>query len=250
MAEKFANNFSTLLNGAINNSVTSLVVDSVTGAPAVNWRLKIDDELMLVTAVSTLTLTVTRGIEGTTAASHADDSVVTHVLTAGALDQAIGAGTSFPGSPLTSDRYFRTDRGLHYYYDGTRWLTVNEYEMGIGWAEAAAALSATTTVARWPVRQDYGIYLTRWNVVTFQTNGTPASNNMTVVLARVNASNTANTIASFVTSSDTASNWVNHDQTINDVLDSSARSLRVVATEAGTVTGFIVAETVAYRLIG
>lgn len=33
------------------------------------------------------------------------------------------AGSSFPGSPSTGDRYFRTDRGIEYFYDGTRWLS-------------------------------------------------------------------------------------------------------------------------------
>jgi hypothetical protein len=223
---------------------------SATGAPAVNFRIRVDDELMLVTGVSTNTFTVTRGIEGTSAAAHADGALVTHVLTAGSLGQAIGAGTAFPGSPLTGDRFYRSDRSLHYFYDGTRWLTVNEYEMGIGWAEIATAMTATGTMHRWPVRQDYGMYLTRWNVVTFQSNATPASNNMTVVLARVNSANTATQISTFSTSTDTQSNWVSHDQAINAVLDSSARILRTVATEAGTVTGFLCAETIAYRLIG
>jgi hypothetical protein len=165
----------------------------------------------------------------------------------------ISSGTSFPGSPSNNDLFYRTDRDLLYFYDGTRWLTVAEYDLGVGWVDTAAALSGTNTLARWPVRQDYGMYLTRWNVVTFMTNGTPASNNMTVVLARVNSSNIATTIASFVNNDavlDAASTWGNHDQAIGAVLDSGARSLRVVATEAGTVTGFICAESVAYRLIG
>lgn len=87
MAENFANNYSTALDGAINNSQTTFDVLSVSGAPAVNFRIKVENELMLVTGVSSLTFTVTRGIEGTTAASHADGTLVTHVLTAGAIAQ-------------------------------------------------------------------------------------------------------------------------------------------------------------------
>jgi hypothetical protein len=137
-------------------------------------------------------------------------------------------GTSFPGSPANNDKYFRTDRDLLYFYDGTRWLTVHEYD----------------------VRQDDGMDLTRWNIVTFQTNGTPASNFRTVAFTRLTGANAATDVASFATSSDTASNWVNHDQAINAVLDSSARSIRTVATETGTVTGFIAAQSLSYRLIG
>jgi hypothetical protein len=169
---------------------------------------------------------------------------------AGSGGSGISSGTSFPGSPSNNDIFYRTDRDLLYFYDGTRWLTVNEYDMGPGWVDTAAALSGTNTLARWPVRQDYGMYLTRWSAVTFQTNGTPGTNFMTVVLARLDAANAANTEGSFTTNADTASNWVNHDQALNVVLNSSARSIRSVATESGAVTGFICAETLHYRLIG
>ncbi len=81
MAEHFANDIATTLNGAINNSVTSVVVTSNTGFPTSNFRVRVEDELMLVTANGSTTWTVTRGVEGTTAASHADTTAVTHVLT-------------------------------------------------------------------------------------------------------------------------------------------------------------------------
>ena len=37
------------------------------------------------------------------------------------------AGSSFPGSKATNDRYYRTDLGLEFYWDGTRWLTTTLY---------------------------------------------------------------------------------------------------------------------------
>lgn len=85
MAENFANNYKTFLDGSIDNSQTSIVVASDTGSPSVNFRIRIDDELMIVTAKAGATFTVTRGAEGTTAAAHNDDASVTGVLTAGAL---------------------------------------------------------------------------------------------------------------------------------------------------------------------
>lgn len=91
MAENFANTYQTTINdsGGISDSDTSLIVASVTGAPAVNFRIKIDSELILVTNIATLTFTITRGIEGTTPASHSDGATVTHVLTAGGLATTI-----------------------------------------------------------------------------------------------------------------------------------------------------------------
>jgi len=59
----------TTLNGAINSSVTSVVVTTAITIP-INSVLKVDTEQMLVTAVSGATLTVTRAYNGTTAAAH------------------------------------------------------------------------------------------------------------------------------------------------------------------------------------
>jgi hypothetical protein len=104
MAENFANEYQTTLNGAINNSTTSVVVTSDTGAPAANFRIRVDDEYMLVTAKSGTTFTVTRGVEGSTAASHSDGATVTHVLTAGGLSQALSeSGSTSQMDQLTGD---------------------------------------------------------------------------------------------------------------------------------------------------
>jgi hypothetical protein len=87
MTENFSNEYQTQLNGAIDDDDTTLVVDSDTGSPDVNFRIKIDDEYMLVTGKASTTFTVTRGVEGSTPAAHSDNAVVTHVLTAGALNE-------------------------------------------------------------------------------------------------------------------------------------------------------------------
>lgn len=84
--ELFANNANNSLNGAINNSVTSLDVNSASQFPSDgNFRIIIDSEILLVTAVSTNTFTVIRGQEGTAAASHSDGASVVQILTAGSV---------------------------------------------------------------------------------------------------------------------------------------------------------------------
>lgn len=88
MPELFVNDPGTTLNGAINNSTTTIVVASATGYPTSgDFRIKIDSELMLVTAVSGTTWTVTRGIESTSAASHNNGASVTHVVSGGGMMQ-------------------------------------------------------------------------------------------------------------------------------------------------------------------
>jgi hypothetical protein len=57
-------------------------------------RIRVGSELLLVTAVSGTTWTVTRGLEGTTAAAHAAGSSVTQVLTAAAVAGLAGVGAA------------------------------------------------------------------------------------------------------------------------------------------------------------
>ncbi len=92
-----ANNFSTTLNGAINNSVTSIVITSASGFPTVGAgvtaNISVQNgsavEIMTVTARSGTTLTVTRAAEGTSASSFADLSEVEIRATADSLDRKL-----------------------------------------------------------------------------------------------------------------------------------------------------------------
>jgi hypothetical protein len=86
--EQFANTAATTLNngGTVGSSDTSLTVTSAAAFPTTgNFRILIDSEILLVTAVSTNTFTVVRAQDGTSAATHADGGAVTHVLTRDAL---------------------------------------------------------------------------------------------------------------------------------------------------------------------
>jgi hypothetical protein len=85
--ERFTNNADSTLNGAINSSVTSITLTDATNFPATCFRISIEDEVLYCTSRSGNTLTVVRGSESTTAASHADLTPVTHLLTAGAVEQ-------------------------------------------------------------------------------------------------------------------------------------------------------------------
>jgi Tfp pilus assembly protein PilX len=68
----------TTLSGAINASQTTLSVASASGFPTTAFRIRIDDEQMNVTGgFGTNTWTVTRGANGTTAATHVTSQTVT-----------------------------------------------------------------------------------------------------------------------------------------------------------------------------
>lgn len=86
--EQFLNDASTTLDGSVNNTVTTITVTDGSIFPADgDYRLLVEDEIVLVTARSTDDLTVVRGVDGTTATSHADTTGIGTILTAGALDQ-------------------------------------------------------------------------------------------------------------------------------------------------------------------
>jgi hypothetical protein len=89
--ERFANDAATVIDqvGGIDDDDTTVDVASATGFPTqAQYRARIDDELVLITSgAGTTTWTISRGEEGTVAASHADGAAITHVLTAGAIAQ-------------------------------------------------------------------------------------------------------------------------------------------------------------------
>lgn len=126
--EQLATNPISTLNGAINNSVTSLTVTSGASFPATGtFRIRINDEIMKVTSVAGTTFTVVRAQEGTTAASHANTDEVVGILTKesmvafrGDLIQT-GADASRPSAGTAGLIYLPTDGVAAYYDNGTVW---------------------------------------------------------------------------------------------------------------------------------
>jgi len=88
--EQFANDGRSLLNGSITAVATSLTVDDASTFPSDgNFRIQVESEVMLVTAVSTNTFTVVRGQESTTGATHADNILVQQIVTDESIRQVI-----------------------------------------------------------------------------------------------------------------------------------------------------------------
>lgn len=86
MRERFANNATTTLASPINDSQTTITVADGSSFPdSGNFRLICESEYMLCTARSSNTLTVVRGIEGSTAAAHISGTTISHILTLGSL---------------------------------------------------------------------------------------------------------------------------------------------------------------------
>lgn len=96
MTEQFSNLAQTTLASSIVAGAASISVASASGFPTSgNFRIVIDQEIFLVTAVSGTTFTVTSGYESTTKANHSSGAAVAHVLTAGAIGQIYNNALNF-----------------------------------------------------------------------------------------------------------------------------------------------------------
>lgn len=93
MAEQLANDIQTLLVEGISAGATTLKPQSTTGFPAAEFRIRIDDELILVKGVGA-EWTIERGVEGTTAAKHEAGATIYHLLTKAALLRVIDESTA------------------------------------------------------------------------------------------------------------------------------------------------------------
>ena len=83
----------TTLSASANNSTTSITVTALSGFPvSTPWTAIIDadtasEEVVEVTSVSGTTLTVTRGVDGTSAVSHSAGAVFRHGVSARDFDE-------------------------------------------------------------------------------------------------------------------------------------------------------------------
>lgn len=120
MVEKISNNATTTLSAPINgssNPVVLTVSDPERFPTAGNFRILIDNELLLVTSVVSNAFTATRAQEGTTIAAHLAGATVTQILTAGAVTQLLNdrVGTGIHADRPTvgiSNRYYIASNGV------------------------------------------------------------------------------------------------------------------------------------------
>jgi hypothetical protein len=101
--EQLANNAVSKLNGAITSIATSLTLKTGDGAlfPAAgDFRLMLGEEILLCTARSGDTLTVVRGVEGTTAAPYGNQTPLASIVTTGAVQTYLADNLPWAGAQL------------------------------------------------------------------------------------------------------------------------------------------------------
>jgi hypothetical protein len=163
-------------------------------------------------------------------------------------------GTAFPGTPsFTGQRFFRSDRGIEYYYDGTRWLSTTIYTLPVAVQDATflnpvSATGTFRTVS--PFANLYDIYVERVFTESYLTSATTSSNYFTIQFSNSTAAAAGVNMGSSISlQNDTQNSWTHHQQTVNATVASTVNSFSMAFTRVGTGTAYILG-TVQFRLIG
>ena len=123
--EQLENGSTTTLNGAINASVTSVTVtDGSLMSANGQFRVIVGSEIMLVTSRSGNVLTVVRGVEDTTAASHSDTDTISQILTRDGVRRLIGDHTA--GANNINKKFHQIVDGNGDALDSTDFTWVNQ----------------------------------------------------------------------------------------------------------------------------
>lgn len=136
MAETFTNQAVSTLSAAITTTTATscTVVDATTFPATGNFRIKIDGEILLVTTRATNTFTVTRGQEGTVAATHASGASVIHLLTKAGLEARVAnrllsdVYANKPAAGTKGRLFLPTDGYFMEYDDGAAWHKYGPYK--------------------------------------------------------------------------------------------------------------------------
>lgn len=172
-------------------------------------------------------------------------------------------GTAFPGSPATGDHYYRSDLGMEFRYDGTRWLSSQLFSMSpdlftAGAASVTGIISATTVAYRrtWSPALQGGtdIWLEDWHCSFFINGGTAlgASHKWVITLASIRDTNgTADTVATINIDSGSSTVVRRLSATINARLNNGTVHdwLQTTATKTGTPGTYQGFDQITYRIV-
>lgn len=166
---------------------------------------------------------------------------------------AWNAGTSFPGSPATNDRYFRTDLGMEFYYDGTRWLSTQLGQLIVSPHDGTSDTPISSTSGGWrgvvPVWAGSDIWLVSTQTWFFVNGGTAlsGSHKWVGVLTKEPANTTLDTISIDSGASSTYRRSTKVD--IGAALGSTNFTFALTWTKTGTPGTLFTSTVVSFRYI-
>lgn len=235
----------------------STVIDESEDAEAISgFRFSMNGVArnVVLTTTTTVKLQMTAEIATTKALRDGGNSTLHHPTKLGwskiASSEGATSGTTFPSSPSAGHRFFRTDRGLEYFYDGTRWLSTTQHVAMVPY-DGTAAPTATTTLAYVPIASDADIYVEKLTALMF-SSGLSGSAYWTVDLRSSTSNETEASVASVNNQSQTNSVWNRREASANTVVDTDGTIVvfRVALTKTSTPNAIQTVVSFTYRLVG
>jgi hypothetical protein len=174
----------------------------------------------------------------------------------GDLAYATGAGpdsgTNFPSSPSSGDRFYRSDREIGYYYDGSRWLSEQVYTTPIS---VTSALIPTTTspttgygTPSWFLARDFWVEKAIISSLVATTNN--GSNYWTLAADRVSITATTTSLGSRTTAADTVNQWKRVEIAVGALWGTSDPAFSLTCTKTGTPGALTVSAVITGRMVG
>jgi hypothetical protein len=159
------------------------------------------------------------------------------------------AGTSFPGSKATNDRYWRTDLGMEFSWDGTRWLSTVQHRLAI---PAAAQLTADGVGGYAPL---YVPASDLWLESAYFMAGLGATNDgskyWTLDIYKENTGGTTDAV--LITGGNTSAKTANQKHVITAAINALAGTtlcgLYTFGTKTSTPSNMLLMATVTYRIV-
>jgi hypothetical protein len=163
---------------------------------------------------------------------------------------AWNGGTSFPGSKATGDRFYRSDLGMEFYWDGTRWVSVQLFAMEATTGDSEYASNPADAIIRRMVPVSLGtrdIWLVDFRA--WVTTGGPndGSNYYTYTIF----DHASTDLGHFNTSGDTAGTGYSKNVSLGVVHDATTAGhfLFLYRAKTGSVGTWRITAVVTYRVI-
>lgn len=173
----------------------------------------------------------------------------TGASTAAAARSALGlygVGAAFPGSPVADDLFYRTDRDLMYFFDGTRWLTLQQFSDNF--YPSLTSASNISAYAPIPDVGGGGVWLVALDTSMLRTTALP--DEWDIELQWLSSGAISTVITTVDGSADPQNTCVARTTAIGAVLDSNARMLRLQYLERDDGGSLVAAARIRWRLIG
>jgi hypothetical protein len=221
------------VNGAINGTSTLIVTSGITAASlSATGTVRAGNNLNVANTITgtDLALTGTLGFSG--------------VMQAG--------GTAFPSSPANNDLFYRTDLDMEFFYDGTRWLSVNLFR-----CDLTAGSNETATFGQYGMVLDDNLggtdlWLVEYGLSAFVSSGASAlsaSHKWVGVLAKVDSANADTAVATINIDSGASGAWRSFGGTIGALRGTTFFVLRVTWTKTGTPGNLYSPFYITYRIV-